>query len=236
MVSDVYICIVSHMKARLSYMTRCLTYPFPYYCTWILTGACVEYVKSFNKPMLLLGGGGYTVRNVSRCWAFETSVAVGLQLNDELPYNQYYEYYGPDFTLHIPASNMENLNTPKYLEKQKNVILQMLNELPHIPSVPYSTPIPRDPEFLTELREQQESDEEEKRSDIRTTLSDSDKRIQAANEYYDTLAGDRGDNDEAYLTRGTHRNPIDPAQQFYMNQATLPNISNEGGPGQMDTT
>ena len=30
-------------------------------------GSCVEYMKSFNVPLLLLGGGGYTVRNVSRC-------------------------------------------------------------------------------------------------------------------------------------------------------------------------
>ena len=30
--------------------------------------ACVEYVKSFNKPLLMLGGGGYTIRNVARCW------------------------------------------------------------------------------------------------------------------------------------------------------------------------
>ena len=35
---------------------------------------CVSYVKSFNVPMLVLGGGGYTLRNVPRCWAYETSV------------------------------------------------------------------------------------------------------------------------------------------------------------------
>ena len=27
---------------------------------------CVNYVRSFNVPTLVLGGGGYTVRNVSR--------------------------------------------------------------------------------------------------------------------------------------------------------------------------
>lgn len=35
---------------------------------------CVEYVKSFNVPLLVLGGGGYTLRNVPRCWAYETGV------------------------------------------------------------------------------------------------------------------------------------------------------------------
>lgn len=35
-------------------------------------GACVEFVKGFNLPMLVLGGGGYTPRNVSRLWTHET--------------------------------------------------------------------------------------------------------------------------------------------------------------------
>lgn len=42
---------------------------------------CVEYVKTFNVPLLVLGGGGYTIRNVARCWAHET----GVLLNTELP-------------------------------------------------------------------------------------------------------------------------------------------------------
>ena len=32
-------------------------------------GECVKYIKSFGIPMLVLGGGGYTMRNVARCWA-----------------------------------------------------------------------------------------------------------------------------------------------------------------------
>lgn len=41
---------------------------------------CVKFVKSFNKPLLLLGGGGYTMRNVSRAWAYETGLAAGVEL------------------------------------------------------------------------------------------------------------------------------------------------------------
>jgi acetoin utilization deacetylase AcuC-like enzyme len=37
-------------------------------------------VKSFNKPLLLVGGGGYTMRNVSRAWAYETGLANGVEL------------------------------------------------------------------------------------------------------------------------------------------------------------
>ena len=35
--------------------------------------AVIEYVKTFNVPMLVFGGGGYTIRNVARCWCYETS-------------------------------------------------------------------------------------------------------------------------------------------------------------------
>jgi hypothetical protein len=45
---------------------------------------CVNFVKSFNKPLLLLGGGGYTMRNVSRAWAYETGLAAGVELGDGL--------------------------------------------------------------------------------------------------------------------------------------------------------
>lgn len=79
-------------------------------------GDCVSYVKSFGIPTLVLGGGGYTMRNVSRCWAYETSLLVGVDIADELPYNDYFEYYGPDYRLHITPSNMENLNDRKYLD------------------------------------------------------------------------------------------------------------------------
>jgi histone deacetylase 1/2 len=40
-------------------------------------GHCVEKMKSFGVPMMMVGGGGYTVHNVARCWAYETGVALG---------------------------------------------------------------------------------------------------------------------------------------------------------------
>lgn len=54
---------------------------------------CVQFVKSFNKPTLVLGGGGYTMRNVARTWAFETGVLVGKEMDPVLPYNEYYEVW-----------------------------------------------------------------------------------------------------------------------------------------------
>ena len=113
---------------------------------------CVEFVKKFNYPTLVLGGGGYTMRNVARAWAYETGVVVGEDIGPgmnlefapfivvclwslmmyyrlliitksimitEMPYNDYYEYFGPDYKLDVRPSNMENMNTLDYLEKIK---------------------------------------------------------------------------------------------------------------------
>lgn len=38
-------------------------------------------MKGFNLPLLLVGGGGYTIRNVARAWTYETAIA----LNQEIP-------------------------------------------------------------------------------------------------------------------------------------------------------
>ena len=41
---------------------------------------CVDYVRRYNLPMLLIGGGGYTIRNVARCWTYETSTALNCDI------------------------------------------------------------------------------------------------------------------------------------------------------------
>jgi hypothetical protein len=79
--------------------------------------ACVEYVNSFNIPTLVLGGGGYTLRNVPRCWAYETAVVLDTPIKDSMPYNDYFDYFAPDYKLHLPVSNMDNLNSPQYLHE-----------------------------------------------------------------------------------------------------------------------
>ncbi|VDO66555.1 unnamed protein product, partial [Onchocerca flexuosa] len=98
-------------------------------------GKCVEFMKKFDLPLLLLGGGGYTIRNVARCWAYETSIALDVEISNELPYNDYFEYYSSDFKLHIVPSNMVNLNTPDHLQKMQSTIFEHLRHLPHAPGV-----------------------------------------------------------------------------------------------------
>ena len=59
-------------------------------------GECVDFVKKMNLPLMLLGGGGYTIENVSRCWAYETAVCLGEDLPNELPITDFYNKYGPN--------------------------------------------------------------------------------------------------------------------------------------------
>ncbi|XP_018837700.1 histone deacetylase 6-like [Juglans regia] len=114
---------------------------------------CLRFLRSFNVPLMVLGGGGYTIRNVARCWCYETAVAVGVEPDNKLPYNEYYEYFGPDYTLHIEPCNMENLNTPKDMEKIRNMLLEQLSRIPHVPSVPFQTTPP-----TTQVPEEVEED------------------------------------------------------------------------------
>lgn len=100
---------------------------------------CVSFVMSYNVPVLLLGGGGYTLRNVPRCWTYETAVVVGEPIKDDLPFNDYYEYFGPDYSLHLPVSNMENLNSKEYLNRTKIQLLDILGDIEPVPGVQIQT-------------------------------------------------------------------------------------------------
>ncbi|XKL63192.1 hypothetical protein PGB90_005556 [Kerria lacca] len=142
-------------------------------------GKCVEFVKKYGLPLLMLGGGGYTIRNVSRCWTYETSIALGVEIANILPYNDYFEYFGPDFNLHITQSNDTNQNDAEYLEKIKMRIFENLRMLPHAPGVQIQD-IPEDGINI-------ESNDEDKISvDQRNPQKIQDKRIIGDNEFSDS--------------------------------------------------
>eukprot|EP00488_Nonionellina_sp_1-RS-2012_P001877 TRINITY_DN3257_c0_g1_i1.p1 TRINITY_DN3257_c0_g1~~TRINITY_DN3257_c0_g1_i1.p1 ORF type:complete len:371 (+),score=93.29 TRINITY_DN3257_c0_g1_i1:112-1113(+) len=96
---------------------------------------CLRYIKSFGLPLLVLGGGGYTLRNVARCWCYETSICCDKRLKDKLPYNEYYEYFAPNYTLSTMPTNMVNLNSLSDLQKILKTIDNYLKHLKHSPSV-----------------------------------------------------------------------------------------------------
>ncbi|KAK6542784.1 histone deacetylase, variant 2 [Orbilia ellipsospora] len=147
---------------------------------------CVEYVKKFNLPVLVLGGGGYTMRNVSRTWCYETGVLVGQDLDPSLPYCDFYEYFGPDYELDVRPSNMENLNSKEYLEKILASVIQNLERTKAVPSV-QMTNVPMEHERYREEQEGALDDlDEEMNADSRHSRRRSDKKIQNDLEYSDS--------------------------------------------------
>jgi len=96
--------------------------------------SAVKHVKGYGVPTLVLGGGGYTIRNVARCWAYETSVLLEEPIENNIPFNDYYEYYAPDFELHLkPDPSMANANDN--LTSIRTELLQQLQDLQGAPSV-----------------------------------------------------------------------------------------------------
>ncbi|KAJ1888856.1 histone deacetylase [Kickxella alabastrina] len=104
---------------------------------------CVRFVRGFNLPTLVLGGGGYTIRNVSRVWAYETGVLVGTEMDRKLPMNDYMDYYAPEYTLNVPAYNVDNANSPEYLDRMRSQVLQNIERTRFAPSVQMQD-VPRD--------------------------------------------------------------------------------------------
>ncbi|KAG8727291.1 histone deacetylase, partial [Ceratobasidium sp. 428] len=127
---------------------------------------CVKFVKSFGLPLLLLGGGGYTMRNVSRCWAYETGLAAGVELGSEIPVNEYYEYFGPDYKLDVRQSNMEDMNTREYLERVKGIVLENVRKVGGPPSVQL-TDIPRTADDYADDNADEDMDDPNERLPVR---------------------------------------------------------------------
>ncbi|TKA25484.1 Histone deacetylase RPD3, partial [Friedmanniomyces endolithicus] len=127
---------------------------------------CVNFVKSFGLPTLILGGGGYTMRNVARTWAYETGRLVGMELSSELPFTDYYEYYSPDWELDVRPSNMDNANSPEYLEKIKQQVYENLRRtLQAAPSVQMQD-VPRHTMGMNETGDEEEDRLDDEEADL----------------------------------------------------------------------
>ncbi|KMZ72406.1 Histone deacetylase 9 [Zostera marina] len=146
---------------------------------------CVKFVKSFNLPLLVTGGGGYTKENVARCWTVETSILLDTQLPNKIPDNEYISYFAPDYSLKLQSGSMENYNSKSYLSSIKVQILESLRHLQHAPGVQMHE-VPPDfylPDF----------NEDEQNPDERVSQRSQDKQIQRDDEYYG--GDDDNDND-----------------------------------------
>ncbi|XP_042231640.1 histone deacetylase 3-like isoform X2 [Homarus americanus] len=142
-------------------------------------GECVNFTKKFGVPLLVLGGGGYTPRNVARCWAYETGLLVDTDMPTEIPYNtEYFQYFAPDFSLHPEViTRQENGNSRQYLEAIVKHVQDNLRMVQHAPSVQMQD-VPKDGMDINE-------EENEPDPDSRLHLSEEDKRVEPDNEFYD---------------------------------------------------
>lgn len=131
-------------------------------------GECVKFVKSFGIPMLVVGGGGYTPKNVSRLWAYETGILNNVLLTEELPeVLPFREAFSPDYSLYPVLDDLlENKNTREYLEDVRIRCLENIRYLQGAPSVRMDADVipTQDISALTEeeeaaIRELNEDDE-----------------------------------------------------------------------------
>lgn len=80
---------------------------------------CLKHMMTFGIPMVCLGGGGYTIENVSRCWAYETGVILGTEIDNSIPSTDpFYSLYEQDsHKLHFEIEQgKENINSRESLE------------------------------------------------------------------------------------------------------------------------
>ncbi|KAI8926804.1 hypothetical protein BC831DRAFT_511376 [Entophlyctis helioformis] len=174
----------------------------------------VDFMKKFNVPMMILGGGGYTIRNVCRAWTYETARCVDEELPEgvywgswldmapghddivaddsaiasvpsELPFNDYFQYFGPDYRLEVPSTNMENMNSREYLDRMKAKILENLRHVNFAPSVQMHN-VPNDM-YASSDEDDDDNDSKDRRISQRMT----DKRRIPDNELSDSE--DEGD-------------------------------------------
>lgn len=149
---------------------------------------CVAFMQTFDVPLITLGGGGYTVRNVARTWTYETGLLVGQKLDEDLPFNDYIQYFGPEYKLEVPPTSMDNLNSREYLDNLRTKIIDNLRHLPSAPGVqmqetPRTTLNPADVEV---------SDDEDSDLDERISQRLRDAHVQ---QWDDELSGDEGEAD-----------------------------------------
>lgn len=113
-------------------------------------GECVKFMKSYRLPMLVVGGGGYTIRNVARAWTYECSVLTNTPVPDKLPVTDYHDHFGPDYSLHprLVDPNHENVNTRHYLDSIRQQAAEYLRFLNGAPSVQMQELPPNSVKFM----------------------------------------------------------------------------------------
>ncbi|GJE88058.1 histone deacetylase domain-containing protein [Phanerochaete sordida] len=148
-------------------------------------GECVNFVRKYGVPLLVVGGGGYTIKNVSRCWTYETAVLVGASISDALPTTIYDSFFREShWKLHPPLTGrVENQNTPASLQR---VVLAIRTKLRYLQGAP-SVALQEIPPSLGAWLEDEDRTREEKAEDRGTARAGEQREDhhKALNEFFD---------------------------------------------------
>ncbi|EFP89819.2 histone deacetylase, variant 2 [Puccinia graminis f. sp. tritici] len=127
-------------------------------------GECVRFIKAFRIPLMVLGGGGYTPRNVARCWTYETSLLVSdtcPSISNHLPSTPYDSIFKDEPRLHVNlVTKVDNSNSKKTLEGLRVGILERLRYMHGAPSVQMQLIPPSLSQWLEEEEEMIEKERE----------------------------------------------------------------------------
>jgi len=166
----------------------------------------VQFFRKRNIPLIILGGGGYTVKNVARAWTYETACAIGMEheMDLNMPWNQYFEWFGPTYRLDVLESNMVDENVKdNTLDLLREVALAQLQELDGPPSVQMQDvpleSVGRHLGFKRERRDVRDELDERLAQHSRYLYNFQD------NESTDTEESDSSDTDESTSTVNTWR-------------------------------
>jgi len=104
-------------------------------------GQCVNFIKSFNLPLLVVGGGGYTPRNVARAWGHETSICIGADktldpaLPEFMPHRDAFRREGYTLFPNLGSWRKENMNSKSDIERIIRHVKEQLSYIRGAPSV-----------------------------------------------------------------------------------------------------
>lgn len=97
--------------------------------TTIDMGECLMHVQRQEIPMMVLGGGGYNLSNTARYWAYLSSLLCGIEIDEDVPDNEFFLDYGPTYELHVERKWLKDENDPQVLEKNCQTILRNLENI-----------------------------------------------------------------------------------------------------------
>lgn len=124
-------------------------------------GTAFAHVLSKGLPTVCLGGGGYTAENVSRCWTYESFLALGKDVPKYLPENLEYQSIYTVNELLRPLHNSQEdpteRNTKEYINKLVARIDELLKNIEIAPGTPFM-PVPNLTQARTEQNELAEQD------------------------------------------------------------------------------